>query len=601
MADVTRRLFLRHLRGTPTTWVRHHVDGQIRHEGIGQSFWYRPLTAVLSEVPVDDRELPLLFHARTSDFADVTVQATVTYRVTEPALAATRLDFSIDPQRGTWRAQPLDQVATLLAELAQQPALDLLARLPLTEALDPGIAPVREAVARPLAARPAAHRDRGERGQRPGRRDPARAGAGAGPADPDPGGGAAGGGPGHLRPPGPRGRAGTGHRRERAAEQDRAGPARAAAGRAAAAPTTGARPNSTRRPVWSRRRRRPSGSRSRQPAPPTGPGCSRPPKLTRSGPGPRPGPPGSAPSAGRGRGGGRETGGVPRPAAGGTARAGAAGTRRQPARDRPAHRHPGCGHRPAHPARSVSGPWPPSHPGWWWCRRRNELTNCWPGTAPGPRPGTSCGSEAGSRRGRGPAPTPPGGAGRGRRGDPGRLAPRPPRPGRPAPVPVRAGGRRRRGRAGRAGRQRREVPGRPAGNRGQTRTLAATPGCWPATGPRTWPGCWRPRPPALPDRGAHHGRRRPSTTGRRLVGLNEVYFGHASHQSARYLITTADGGPTSGSRPPGWWSAPAPGRPAGAPRSPGNALSLRTCPHRRSRPCAGSSGRPGRPRRPGSR
>jgi regulator of protease activity HflC (stomatin/prohibitin superfamily) len=152
MADVTRRAFLRHLRGAPTSWIRHHVRGRVRHEGIGQSFWYRPLTAVLSEVPVDDRELPLLFHARTSDFADVTVQATVTYRVSDPAVAATRLDFSIDPNRGVWRAQPLDQVATLLAELAQQPALDLLARLPLTEALTAGVAPVREAVSAALAS-----------------------------------------------------------------------------------------------------------------------------------------------------------------------------------------------------------------------------------------------------------------------------------------------------------------------------------------------------------------------------------------------------------------------------------------------------------------
>ena len=146
MADITRRFFLRHLRGAPTSWVRHYGRGRVRHEGIGQSFWYRPLTAVLSEVPVDDRELPLLFHARTSDFADVTVQATVTYRVADPATASSRLDFSIDPSHGTWRAQPLEQIATLLAELAQQPALDLLARLALTEALTAGIAPVREAV-----------------------------------------------------------------------------------------------------------------------------------------------------------------------------------------------------------------------------------------------------------------------------------------------------------------------------------------------------------------------------------------------------------------------------------------------------------------------
>jgi regulator of protease activity HflC (stomatin/prohibitin superfamily) len=151
MADVTRRVFLRHLRGAPTAWVRHVVRGQVRHEGTGQSFWYRGLTAVLSEVPIDDRELPLLFHARTQDFVDVTVQATVTYRVSDPALAATRLDFSIDPGTGAWRGQPLDQVATLLAELAQQPALDLLARLPLTEALTAGVAPIRAAVSAALA------------------------------------------------------------------------------------------------------------------------------------------------------------------------------------------------------------------------------------------------------------------------------------------------------------------------------------------------------------------------------------------------------------------------------------------------------------------
>ncbi|MBO4210795.1 SPFH domain-containing protein, partial [Micromonospora echinofusca] len=153
MADVTRRLFLRHLRGAPTSWVRHHYRGRVRREGIGQSFWYRPLTAVLSEVPVDDRELPLLFHAHTADFADVTVQATVTYRVADPALASARLDFSIDPRTGRPRSRPLDQIATLLAELAQQPALDLLARVPLAEALT-GIAPVREAVSAALRDEP---------------------------------------------------------------------------------------------------------------------------------------------------------------------------------------------------------------------------------------------------------------------------------------------------------------------------------------------------------------------------------------------------------------------------------------------------------------
>ncbi|MEU5155779.1 SPFH domain-containing protein [Glycomyces sp. NPDC021274] len=152
MADVTKLLFLRHLRGTPTVWVRCQKRGATVSAGTSQSFWYRPLVAVLSEVPVDDRELPLMFHARTADFADVTVQATVTYRIDDPALAATRLDFSIDPNRGQARARPLDQVATLLTELAQQPAIDLLARLPLAEALTSAVPQLREDVSAALAA-----------------------------------------------------------------------------------------------------------------------------------------------------------------------------------------------------------------------------------------------------------------------------------------------------------------------------------------------------------------------------------------------------------------------------------------------------------------
>lgn len=152
MADIQRYPFLRHLRGAAAVHVRHQRRGKLVREGAGLAFWFRPLTAVLSEVPIDDRELPLLFHARTSDFQDVTVQASVTYRVVDPARAADRLDFSIDPDSGQWRSTPLEQVAALLSELAQQHALDLLAAatLPLVLAAGPGA--IRERIAAGLDA-----------------------------------------------------------------------------------------------------------------------------------------------------------------------------------------------------------------------------------------------------------------------------------------------------------------------------------------------------------------------------------------------------------------------------------------------------------------
>lgn len=154
MAVITKRFGLRHLRATPTSHIRHLDRGRVAHDGAGAAFWFRPLAAALSEVPVDDRELAMLFHARTADFQDVTVQATVTYRITDPAAAATRLDFGIDPDTGAWNAAPLEQIGSLLTETAQQHALHLLARTTLADALTDGVAAVRERTTGALAAEP---------------------------------------------------------------------------------------------------------------------------------------------------------------------------------------------------------------------------------------------------------------------------------------------------------------------------------------------------------------------------------------------------------------------------------------------------------------
>jgi regulator of protease activity HflC (stomatin/prohibitin superfamily) len=152
MAEIRRFPLIWHVRSGTTDHLLHVRRGRTVHAGPGQAFWFRPLSAALSEVPIDDRELSLLFHARTADFQDVTVQATVAYRIGDPDVAARRLDFGLELKTGRWRARPLDQVAQMLTELAQQYALDLLAGLPLAAALATGMAAVRERVGVGLAA-----------------------------------------------------------------------------------------------------------------------------------------------------------------------------------------------------------------------------------------------------------------------------------------------------------------------------------------------------------------------------------------------------------------------------------------------------------------
>ncbi len=152
MATITRYPFVRHLRTAPTSFVLHLHNGRARHQGQGAAFWFRPLAAVISEVPLDDRELPLVAHARTADLQDVTVQVTVSFRFADPTLVAGRLDFAIDPQRGHWTGSPLEQVAHLVGELATAHVMDAVAAMPLLAAVTGGPGVLRAAVTDGLRA-----------------------------------------------------------------------------------------------------------------------------------------------------------------------------------------------------------------------------------------------------------------------------------------------------------------------------------------------------------------------------------------------------------------------------------------------------------------
>jgi regulator of protease activity HflC (stomatin/prohibitin superfamily) len=105
----------------------------------------------VAEVPVDDRELSILFHARSSDFQDVTAQGVVTYRIAEPATLADRIDFTIDLSTGAYLKQPLDRIALHVTELARQHAGGWIGRTPIRSVLTEGPALIREQIEHGLA------------------------------------------------------------------------------------------------------------------------------------------------------------------------------------------------------------------------------------------------------------------------------------------------------------------------------------------------------------------------------------------------------------------------------------------------------------------
>ncbi len=150
MAQISKYPFLRHLRSEPSRHVIHYASGTERKSGPGLAFWFRPLSAAIAELPIDDRELPFLFHGRSKDFQDVTVQGIVTWRVADPDLLARRVDFSISLSTGRWREQPLEHLSEILSSAAQQHAWSVIAGHDVRGLVESGVELVRERVRKGL-------------------------------------------------------------------------------------------------------------------------------------------------------------------------------------------------------------------------------------------------------------------------------------------------------------------------------------------------------------------------------------------------------------------------------------------------------------------
>ena len=144
MAEIRRLLFWRHLRSESTSFVARFRSGQRVSSGRGLSFWFLPYAESIAEAPCDDRDLPFLFHGRTSDFQDVVTQGVITYRFADPLKVCERVDFTVDLRTGLYLKTPLDQVAQTLTQLAQEVAAAYTTETPVREFLSSGTEPVRE-------------------------------------------------------------------------------------------------------------------------------------------------------------------------------------------------------------------------------------------------------------------------------------------------------------------------------------------------------------------------------------------------------------------------------------------------------------------------
>jgi len=141
-------LGLNYIKVSPTSYLMQYKDGSIVKEGAGISFFYFAPITTLVLVPINSVDLPFIFQEVTSDFQNITVQGKITYKVSDPKLLSSLLDFSInaseqyiseDPQKLSQRI--INQIQVFTRDEMQK--LKLQEALISSEAL---VAKVNEAI-----------------------------------------------------------------------------------------------------------------------------------------------------------------------------------------------------------------------------------------------------------------------------------------------------------------------------------------------------------------------------------------------------------------------------------------------------------------------
>ncbi len=91
-------MLINYYKGEPNSYVLSHRNGKLAQHGAGINFYYMPLTTTLAIVPLASQESQFIFNETTANFQEVSIQGSLTYRLSDPIELAKRLDFTVSPK-----------------------------------------------------------------------------------------------------------------------------------------------------------------------------------------------------------------------------------------------------------------------------------------------------------------------------------------------------------------------------------------------------------------------------------------------------------------------------------------------------------------------
>jgi len=126
---------INYIKVSPTSYIMKYQGGKIVQEGAGLSFFYFAPNTSLVLVPINSIDVPFIFEEVTKDFQNITIQGQITYRLSDPKLSASLLDFSINPHTKQYVSEDPQKLSQRVINQLQVLIKDEIQKMTLTDTL----------------------------------------------------------------------------------------------------------------------------------------------------------------------------------------------------------------------------------------------------------------------------------------------------------------------------------------------------------------------------------------------------------------------------------------------------------------------------------
>jgi len=110
---------INYIKASPTQYIIHFARGRKRRAGTGLAFFYFKPSSSIVVVPVGSADVPFIFNELSEDFQALTVQGALTYRVRDPELVASLLNYTVDSSPARYLSEDPQKLPQRLINLLQ--------------------------------------------------------------------------------------------------------------------------------------------------------------------------------------------------------------------------------------------------------------------------------------------------------------------------------------------------------------------------------------------------------------------------------------------------------------------------------------------------